>query len=92
MTKLLTAACVFVRVCVDPVPVRQRPLSAVSMLPQWKQLHGDSSHLRLLPAAGSGHRLYNVDAWHGGAAEKGMQDSSYKIHARNNRSGFIDIV
>lgn len=65
------------------MPVRQRPLSAVSVLPQWKQLDGDSPHLRLLPAAGGGHRLHYVDAWHGGAAEEGTQDSPCKIHARS---------
>lgn len=61
--------------CADPVSVRQRPLPAVSVLPQWKQLHGDSPHLCLLPPAGSGHRLHYADAWHGGPAEEGMHDS-----------------
>lgn len=43
------------------------------MLPRWEQLHGDSSHLRLLPAAGSGRRLHYVDARHGGSAQEGME-------------------
>ena len=65
--------CNSVCVCVaDPMPVWQRPLSAVSMLPQRKQLHSDPSHLRPLPAAGRGRGLCDADAWYGGAAEEGM--------------------
>lgn len=52
--------------------VRERPLSAVPMLPEWKQLHGDPSHLRPVLTAGSGRGLYYADAWHGGPAEEGM--------------------
>lgn len=59
-------------VCAGPVPMRQRSLPAVSMLPQWKQLHCDPPHLCLLPAARSRHRLHHVDAGHGDPAEEGM--------------------
>lgn len=66
----------------DPVPVRQRPLPAVSVLSQWKQLHGDPAHLRLLPAAGCGRGLRHADARHGGTTEEGG------LHPNTPTTGF----